>query len=62
MVGADADIAVHAVDSKYYKVQTQGVMRERMLREMGEAIDVVTAERPLVLWLEDIHWSDDPRR
>jgi DNA-binding winged helix-turn-helix (wHTH) protein/predicted ATPase len=32
--------------------------RERMLREMGDAIDVITAERPLVLWLEDVHWSD----
>ena len=25
---------------------------------MAEAIDVITAERPLVLWLEDLHWSD----
>jgi class 3 adenylate cyclase/predicted ATPase len=37
---------------------TQGATRERMLREMGEAIDVMTAERPLVLVLEDLHWSD----
>ncbi len=47
-----------AVDLEALQRQTQGVMRERMLREMGEAMDVVTAERPLVLWLEDIHWSD----
>jgi hypothetical protein len=38
--------------------QTQGVTRERMLREMGDAIDTLTAERPLILWLEDLHWSD----
>src|SRR5262249_56315198 len=38
--------------------QTQGARRERMLREMGEALDAITAERPLVLWLEDLHWSD----
>ena len=25
---------------------------------MGEAIDLLTAERPLVLWLEDLHWGD----
>ncbi len=24
----------------------------------GDAIDALTAERPLVLWLEDLHWSD----
>lgn len=38
--------------------QTQGTARERMLREMAEAIEVLTAERPLVLVLEDLHWSD----
>ena len=29
-----------------------------MLREMGEAIEVLTAQRPVVLILEDLHWSD----
>ena len=29
-----------------------------MLRELAEAIEAVTAERPLVLVLEDLHWSD----
>jgi DNA-binding winged helix-turn-helix (wHTH) protein len=38
--------------------KVQGATRERMLREMGEAIEAITAERPLVLWLEDLHWSD----
>ena len=32
--------------------------RERMLREMVEMLDLFTAERPLVLWLEDLQWSD----
>jgi DNA-binding winged helix-turn-helix (wHTH) protein len=32
--------------------------QERMARELAEAIDALTAERPLVLWLEDLHWSD----
>ncbi len=31
----------------------------RMLRELAEALDVITAERPLILVLEDLHWSDD---
>jgi predicted ATPase len=32
--------------------------RERMLRELAEAVEALTAERPLVLVLEDLHWSD----
>src|SRR2546428_252463 len=35
-----------------------GTTRERMLRELAEAVEAITAERPLVLWLEDLHWSD----
>lgn len=35
-----------------------GPTRERMLREMAETIEALTAERPLVLVLEDLHWSD----
>jgi predicted ATPase/DNA-binding winged helix-turn-helix (wHTH) protein len=35
-----------------------GATRERMLREMGEALEALTAELPLVLILEDLHWSD----
>jgi predicted ATPase len=29
-----------------------------MLREIGDALDVLTADEPLVLILEDLHWSD----
>jgi len=32
--------------------------RERMLRELSQAIDAIAAGAPLVLLLEDIHWSD----
>jgi DNA-binding winged helix-turn-helix (wHTH) protein/tetratricopeptide (TPR) repeat protein len=35
-----------------------GTTRERMLREMAEALEALAAERPLVLLLEDLHWSD----
>src|SRR5262249_25234144 len=35
-----------------------GATRERMLREMAEAVEALTAEAPLVLVLEDLHWSD----
>src|SRR5262245_3400995 len=32
--------------------------RDGMLREMDEAVEALAAERPLVLVLEDLHWSD----
>ena len=35
-----------------------GTTRERMLRELSVALDVVSAVHPLVLVLEDLHWSD----
>src|SRR5262249_6509736 len=35
-----------------------GATPARMLRELTEALDVLTIERPLVLVLEDLHWSD----
>ncbi len=38
--------------------RTAGVTRERMLRELAEALEVVTQQQPLVLVLEDLHWSD----
>ncbi len=38
--------------------ETQGATRERMLREMAEAIEALTADNTLVLVLEDLHWSD----
>jgi len=36
----------------------QGMTQQRMLREMAEALEVIAAETPLVLLLEDLHWSD----
>ena len=35
-----------------------GATRDRMLREMVEALDAFTTEAPLLLLLEDLHWSD----
>jgi DNA-binding winged helix-turn-helix (wHTH) protein/predicted ATPase len=35
-----------------------GATRERMLREMVEAIEALAAQRPVVLWFEDLHWAD----
>jgi DNA-binding winged helix-turn-helix (wHTH) protein/predicted ATPase len=38
--------------------RTQGTTRDRMLRELAEALDVVSVDVPLILVLEDLHWSD----
>lgn len=35
-----------------------GAAKERMLREMAEALEAFSAERPLALFLEDLQWSD----
>src|SRR5262249_23461264 len=35
-----------------------GATKERMLRELAEALEGLSAERPVVLVLEDLHWSD----
>ena len=38
--------------------ETHGVTQHRMLREMTLALEALTAEAPVVLLLEDLHWSD----
>jgi DNA-binding winged helix-turn-helix (wHTH) protein/dephospho-CoA kinase len=35
-----------------------GLTRERMLREISEALETITSEVPLLLVLEDLHWAD----
>jgi DNA-binding winged helix-turn-helix (wHTH) protein/predicted ATPase len=35
-----------------------GATQQRMVRELAEAVEVFTADRPLLLVLEDLHWSD----
>jgi DNA-binding SARP family transcriptional activator/class 3 adenylate cyclase/alpha-beta hydrolase superfamily lysophospholipase len=38
--------------------RASGLTTERMLREMTEALDAIAAEVPVVVVLEDLHWSD----
>jgi DNA-binding winged helix-turn-helix (wHTH) protein/tetratricopeptide (TPR) repeat protein len=38
--------------------RTQGTFPERMPRELAEAMEALTLETPLILVLEDLHWSD----
>src|SRR6202040_1855519 len=35
-----------------------GATRERMLREISEAVETITAETPLMLVFEDLQWVD----
>ena len=35
-----------------------GATRERMLRELVESVETLTAGKPLLLVLEDLHWAD----
>ena len=44
--------------SEALQSQTVAATRERMLREMAEAIERLAAKVPLLLVLEDLHWSD----
>lgn len=41
-----------------FQSETLGATRERMLREIAEAVETITEDSPLLLVLEDLHWSD----
>lgn len=49
---------VSATELERLQRQVQGATRARMMRELGDALDVLTADQPLVLVLEDLHRSD----
>jgi predicted ATPase/DNA-binding winged helix-turn-helix (wHTH) protein len=55
---AEMPSVVGAAELNALKRQASGVTRERMLRELAEAVEVMAEDVPLVLWLEDLHWSD----
>jgi predicted ATPase/DNA-binding winged helix-turn-helix (wHTH) protein len=38
--------------------ETAGATKERMLREMGDALGALSSVAPLLLLLEDLHWAD----
>jgi DNA-binding winged helix-turn-helix (wHTH) protein/tetratricopeptide (TPR) repeat protein len=41
------------------QVRSLGATRERMLRELVDALEALAADRPVVIVVEDLHWSDD---
>ena len=38
--------------------ETIGATKERMMREMGDALGILASSSPVVLLLEDLHWAD----
>jgi DNA-binding winged helix-turn-helix (wHTH) protein/tetratricopeptide (TPR) repeat protein len=49
---------VPATERATLQQQIGAATRERMLREMADAVEAMTAASPLILVLEDLHWSD----
>jgi DNA-binding winged helix-turn-helix (wHTH) protein/predicted ATPase len=49
---------VSASEAERLQRRSGGETREHMLRELAEAVEVLTAACPLILILEDLHWSD----
>lgn len=50
--------ALHTAEDAALLPQSANLTPERMLRELTNALDQVTATQPLLLVLEDLHWSD----
>ena len=49
---------ISATEQKRLRRTLQGTSSDRMLREFADALTHLTAEKPLVLSIEDLHWSD----
>lgn len=49
---------IDLTERKKLQRETLGITREQMLREIAEALETLTQDTPLVLVLEDLHWSD----
>jgi DNA-binding winged helix-turn-helix (wHTH) protein/predicted ATPase len=47
-----------SADRETLQHELRGATRDRMLRELAELLDIITASKPLILVLEDLHWSD----
>lgn len=49
---------VSSTNPDVLRSQIVGAGRERMLREICKALEILTSETPLVLVIEDLHWTD----
>ena len=48
----------HDADAESLRRATAEGSTQRMLREIAQALEVLAADRTVVVWLEDLHWSD----
>ncbi|MCE9658362.1 MAG: AAA family ATPase [Burkholderiales bacterium] len=48
----------HDADRELLRRSAADSSVQRMLREIAQALEVLAARKPIVLWLEDLHWSD----
>jgi len=48
----------HDADRELLRRTAVDSSAQRMLREIAQALEVLAAQKPIVLWLEDLHWSD----
>ncbi len=53
---------LRAADREALQREYAGGSRERMLRELVVGLEALTADTPMVLVLEDLHWSDHSTR
>jgi DNA-binding winged helix-turn-helix (wHTH) protein len=51
-------VTIGSAELEVARRRTQGLPRERMLWEIAEVLERIACEHPLVLWIEDLHWSD----
>ena len=49
---------ISATEYDVLQQRSRTITGDHMLRELAEAIEALTAERPVVVVLEDLHWSD----
>jgi len=54
-----AQLPALADDAAGLRREIFGATNERMLREIAEALEVLTKDVSLVIFLDDLHWSDD---
>ncbi len=51
-------VAIGSAELEGARRRTHGLARERMLWEIAEVLERIACAHPLVLWIEDLHWSD----
>jgi predicted ATPase len=49
---------LNSEERAHLQSQLQGVTQQRMLREISDALEALTVDAPLLISLEDLHWSD----